>query len=337
MKRGWVVAAVALQVLVLAVMAGEREWIAATGQVVYLRTAPLDPRDLFRGDYVHLDYEINTLPPHRVGDALKVADPVRHQVVYTALGAMGEGLFEATDVGLEPPAEGPYIRGRLRNRWRNGNGLLYVDYGIEQYFVEQGAGLAIEKRRGDREGLQVPMEMEVALSGSGKAVLLGYRWSPLGMKLEVTRRPARRVRNQPPPEGPLSPEVAITLTNVSDAPLTIVDPGESCGFHLVDASWGSVSFTRDYLPCQEQPIDAEAVRRLQPGEEYRVVIDLSQPRWWVEREGEAVEMGALDQFARFRIEYRSPDPGRLADRTDPQSVWQGRLPSRAFNAGGFID
>ena len=46
----WIVAA--LQIVLLAFMAGEREWVARTGTPVVLRTAPIDPRDPMRGDYV---------------------------------------------------------------------------------------------------------------------------------------------------------------------------------------------------------------------------------------------------------------------------------------------
>ena len=66
-----------------------------------------------------------------------------------------------------------------------------VKYGIEQFFVEQGSGIDIEKRRGDRQSLQIPMEIAVALSNRGVAVIKGYRWSKLGMQLEVTRLPQR--------------------------------------------------------------------------------------------------------------------------------------------------
>lgn len=52
-----------LQVLVLAFMAGQREWIARTGQPVTLRTTPIDPNDPMRGAYVRLEYEISTVPP----------------------------------------------------------------------------------------------------------------------------------------------------------------------------------------------------------------------------------------------------------------------------------
>jgi uncharacterized membrane-anchored protein len=43
-------------------MAAEREYIVLTGKTVYLRTAPIDPNDPFRGQFVRLNYEISTIP-----------------------------------------------------------------------------------------------------------------------------------------------------------------------------------------------------------------------------------------------------------------------------------
>ena len=38
-----------------------KEYTLRTGTEVMLKTVPIDPRDLFRGDYVTLNYEISTL------------------------------------------------------------------------------------------------------------------------------------------------------------------------------------------------------------------------------------------------------------------------------------
>lgn len=338
MSRRWLMLAIAAQLLVLAWMAGEREWIFRTGQVVHLRTAPIDPRDLFRGDFVRLQYDVNNVRPERVDEA--TAAPARerrrHEVVYTRLQPAGEGVYEAAGTSLERPAQGPFLRGRTEDGWRmgwRGGGHFFVKYGIEQLFVEQGAGLAIEKRRGARDALQVPMEVEVAVAPSGTAVIRGYRWSRLGMKLEMLRRPAPRNRNAPSPgpEQPLSPKLRITLANASDAPLTVADAGENCAFRLVQVEWGGPSYPPASPGCGgEQP----AVRAiaLAPGQAYSAELDLSEPRWHVLAGGKPVEIGALPGIAQFRIEYRTPQ-GAGAEAT----LWRGRMASQAFNASGVID
>ncbi|MEO8719153.1 MAG: hypothetical protein ABI423_13130, partial [Burkholderiales bacterium] len=216
--------------------------------------------------------------------------------------------------------------------WRGGGHFL-VKYGIEQLFVEQGSGLDIEKRRGGRGDLQVPMEVEVAVSPSGTALIRGYRWSHLGVKLEVLRRPAARIRaaNAPVPEGPLSPKLRITLANASDAPLSVADAGEHCAFHLVPVAWTGQAYPPVGQACGDAP-EARAIT-LAPGESYSVELDLSEPRWYVVANGKPLEIGALPGFPQFRIEYRTPDPAPAG----AGPLWRGRLASQAFNASGAID
>jgi uncharacterized membrane-anchored protein len=330
--RGLLILAVAAQLLVLAWLAGEREWIFRTGQVVHLRTAPVDPRDLFRGDFVRLQYEINSVPRQDLDATLSApgAERRRREVVYTQLRPAGEGLYESAGTSARRPESGPFLRGRTEDSWRmgwRGGGHFLVKYGIEQLFVEQGSGLDIEKRRGRRGDLQVPMEVEVAVSPSGTAVIRGYRWSRLGVKLEVLRRPAARNRapNAPAPEGPLSPKLRLTLANASEASLSVADAGEHCAFHLVPVAWAGQTHPSASQACSDTP-QARAIV-LAPGETYSVELDLSEPRWYVVADGKPIEIGALPGFPQFRIEYRAPEG----------SGWHGRLAPQAFNASGAID
>ncbi|MDH3320201.1 MAG: GDYXXLXY domain-containing protein [Betaproteobacteria bacterium] len=339
MSRRWVILAVAAQLLVLLWMAGEREWVFRTGQVVYLRTAPIDPRDLFRGDFVRLQYEINSVRRADVDEAIasRGTERRRHEVVYTRLRPSGEGRYEAAGTSTTRPADGPFLRGRTEDSWRmgwRGGGHFFVKYGIEQLFVEQGRGKAIEERRGTRDGLQVPMEVEVAVASSGTAVIRGYRWSRLGMKLEMLRRPARRVRNAPPPEGPLSPKLRVTLANVSDAPLTVADAGEHCAFHLVPVAWAPQLYPPASPACSAGQMAPEMIT-LAPGQIYSAELDLSEPRWHVLAAGKAVEIGALQGLAQFRIEYRTPEAAPAA--AGERSAWRGRMASQAFTANGVVD
>ena len=60
------VATVALLSVALLALVQQRASILKSGTEVRLRTVPVDPRDLFRGDYVVFSYEIGTVD---VGDA----------------------------------------------------------------------------------------------------------------------------------------------------------------------------------------------------------------------------------------------------------------------------
>jgi len=337
-----VLLAVAAQLLVLAWMAAEREWIFRTGRVVYLRTAPIDPRDLFRGDFVRLQYEINSVHMEKPAAALTAVpapERKRHEVIYTRLQPAGEGVHDATGSSTTRPSEGIFIRGRTEDDWRlgwRGGGHTFVKYGIEQLFVEQGSGKAIEDRRGTRDGLQVPMEVEVALSGSGTGVIRGYRWSRLGMKLEMLRRPEPRRPNAPPPQGPLSPKVRISLANASDAPIAVADDAAHCTFHLVPVQWAAPAQQAIVAQgCKDSTPTGTEVITLAPGQMYSVELDLSDARWHVLDQGKVIEIGAMAGFAQFRIEYRAPQAAALP--AGAQNVWQGRMASQAFNATGQID
>jgi uncharacterized membrane-anchored protein len=343
--RHWVLLVVCAQALVLAWMAAEREWILRTGQVVHLRTAPVDPRDPFRGDFVRLQYDINNVSLDERDPVVPVSDRARrrHELVYTRLEPAGEGVFDAAGAGRTSPAGGLFIRGRTEDAWflpgRGGGQDAVVKYGIEQLFVEQGRGGAIEERRGAREGVQVPMEVEVAIGGSGTAVIRGYRWSRLGVKFEMLRQATPRDRNADRlaapalegPELPLSPKVRITLVNASDTPLAVADPGEHCGFHLVAAGWGTPDYAPDERPCAAADAAANTIT-LSPSGTYSVDLDLSETRWHVLKDGQPVEIGALPGPARFRLEYRAPGAG-VAN----PALWRGRLASAAFTASGVVD
>lgn len=339
MAKYFVLLAVAAQLAVLAWMAGEREWVYRSGKVVHLRTAPVDPRDLFRGDFVRLQYEINNVRVEQLEPAPARPPPEqrRHQVVYTRLQAIGEGLYEAAGTSTTRPADSLFIRGRTEEAWhlgRRGAGHMFVKYGIEQLFVEQGSGKQIEDRRGRRDGLQVPMEVEVALGPAGTAVIRGYRWSRLGMKLEVLRAPARRPRNAPPPDGPLSPKLRVTLANTGDAPLAVVDSGQRCAFHLVAAQWAPAQ-RQAAAGCDAAKPTAADVITLAPGESHSVDLDLAEPRWHVLSDGKLVEIGALPGLSQFRIEYRAPEAVDLP--AEAAHAWRGRMASQAFNANGIVD
>ncbi|MCZ6874315.1 MAG: GDYXXLXY domain-containing protein [bacterium] len=342
MRRILILGCVLAQALVLVLMAAGREYIVQFGETVYLRTAPLDPRDLLRGDFVRLDYAISTISVGQIRGGLQDKDKLKTKgrKVFVALSKNADGLASfayATDVR---PDTGLYIRGRLMRHWRfrNTASAVRVKYGIEQLFVEQGKGIAIEKRRGGRDALQIPLEVEVALSRSGTGVIKGHRWSRLGIRLEVLRMP-RRPRNVPIDqlEGPLSPKLKVTLKNVSEQPFVLLDPGPHCGFDIVPVKWSQKEYVAADGTCRTTPLTDRDVIELAPQQTYSVEIDLSQPRWHV-RDGDAIgEIGRLAQNGQFRIVYRAPEPAALNSLSKADHVWLGHLPTRAFNAFGRID
>ena len=126
------VLAVLVQLLVMALVLAQPLWVRATGSVVYLETEKMDPRALFRGDYVILGYTLaqGILPPEQAQATARDSTPVYVTVT-------GERPARFVSVGLEPPQLEPgqaCIVGRSR-------GQGSVDFPqIAQFFVPEGTG-----------------------------------------------------------------------------------------------------------------------------------------------------------------------------------------------------
>ncbi len=150
-------------------LVGFKEYTLKTGQDVLLRTVPVDPRDLFRGDYVILRYEISSLDLEQLesdfgSDQIMEIWGYRH--VYVTL-EVEDNLARATGVFVEKP-EGLFIKGSAFpefNPDRDGPTVLTIQYGIESFFVPEGAGKAIEQER--QEG----MDVRVSIDRFGNAVI----------------------------------------------------------------------------------------------------------------------------------------------------------------------
>lgn len=130
---------VALQLVLVAGLFGARSFTVLTGEEVVLETAPVDPRDLFRGDYATLSYEISTL-------TVTTGTYTGGDRVYVRLGPeAGTPYHHAVSVHHGRPAldEGQVcLRGQVQwvNEDRAGQQTLQVEYGIESYFIPEGAG-----------------------------------------------------------------------------------------------------------------------------------------------------------------------------------------------------
>ncbi len=337
-KRTLVIVAVVLQVLVLVGMAAQREAIRAFGQTVYLRSAPIDPRDPFRGDFVRLDYLMSVVNKAQMRDIPEEYLSKKGRVVYAVLKEEGNGLFSLDYLTAEQPEQGVFIKGRTNNHRYSSTDQLRVKYGIEQYFVQQGKGLDMEEKLGSRTTLQVPIEMQVALGSDGTAVIVGHRWSQLGVQLEVTN--AAEMRNPAEPDDATtrrSPALKVTVKNVSDQPLALANPGDNCAFELIPTNHHGEQVTPASTACAQVTVRAEEVITLSPEESYSVDIDLADPRWHLRVNDEVHEVGGLPVFRQFRLVYHSPTRQEAEQLGVANTLWIGSLPTQAFSNRGRID
>jgi uncharacterized membrane-anchored protein len=338
-RRAAALAVILLQIGLLVYMIVDREMIVLTGDTVYLRTAPVDPRDLFRGDYVRLEYEISVVPGNRMRGGLAAHAGEEGYPVYTVLKDGPEGIATLDYATDRKPAERRFIKGRIQKDWLLGpeSRAIRVKYDIETYFVQQGRGRVIEDLRGRRGDVQVPLLMAVALCSEGDAVVKGHRWSPLGIGIEVLRPPTGDRGSPDAGPGPGSPTIRTTLQNAGEGPLALVMLPEDRSFVLRPVA-GSKRHRRTRRSDTPPPLPADSdVVVLGPGEKQMVEIDLAQPPWHVTTGRGAVPIGNLPPAARFRLVYAPPDPAACSGLDGAGIIWHGDLPSRAFNGSGRID
>ena len=102
-----------IQVALLAAMIIDRVQILREGTEVTLQTRPVDPRDLLRGDYVVLGYDISQLP---AGSLLNQPAGTRNPIVFVKLAPNPDGFYQAVSVHTDAVAvTSPevLIRGRV--------------------------------------------------------------------------------------------------------------------------------------------------------------------------------------------------------------------------------
>lgn len=165
--------AVAVQILVLTGMMSIHGFTVATGQPVRLQSVPVDPWDLFRGEYVILAYDISQFEPGQF--PMEGTPYKRGQTVWVKLREGGPtATATAVAISSRRPAVGPgevAIKGRVewyqeahKDYWGSYPGDLRIRYGVEQFYVPQGEGPGLER---ERERLIV----EVKVDRFGRAAL----------------------------------------------------------------------------------------------------------------------------------------------------------------------
>lgn len=125
MKHKGLYLVLALQLVGLIALYGYHH--AGLGAPVFLLKAlPVDPRDLLRGDYIIVRYEISTLPdPYKTGD-------FSGSTVYVTL-KQEEAFWVIDEVLAWEPRDGrPFLRAKLE-----GTTLIYD---MEKVFVPEGKG-----------------------------------------------------------------------------------------------------------------------------------------------------------------------------------------------------
>jgi uncharacterized membrane-anchored protein len=134
---------VVLQIVVLASFQAKYVQVVKTGRTIRLAANPLDPVDLFRGNYQALNFPQGRLSDDEV-KFHNLSDTSIDTVVYVVFQADGD-LWKATDVYSTKPersSQSVVMKGRIVNYWK---GNLILHYGIEQYFFSEGKEVNMTK------------------------------------------------------------------------------------------------------------------------------------------------------------------------------------------------
>lgn len=129
------------------------------GTVIALKTTPVDPFSLLRGEYVMLGYD--------VGNDLPVG--IERPVVYAVLRRGDDGFYERVRFTTERPVLQPWevcLRGIPAY-----NRAIFPD--IAQYFVEEGMGSDLEQARNARR-----LYVDAVVDGRCRSMIKGIRLGP---------------------------------------------------------------------------------------------------------------------------------------------------------------
>jgi uncharacterized membrane-anchored protein len=164
--RTLLLVAVGFQLSVLLGMIAFRAAPHLLGETVLLRVVPVDPRDMFRGDYVTLSYEFTRLSslPGYGRHGYERRDERSGETIYVSLAPEPDGKhWRATGCSFSRPSQGRFIRGTVAG-WDRGQ------FGIESYFVQEGKGTKYEQAV-----RQHHLSAVVSLSPDGSAALKGLQ------------------------------------------------------------------------------------------------------------------------------------------------------------------
>ena len=134
------------QTAVLAGMVIDRVRLLTSGREITLPIVPVDPRDLFRGEYVRLGYDVGTVPMRQ----LEGPRPRENAAFYVMLEKKPDGAWQTVKVSRAMPQETSPDRIVLKARatyWPardSADASVRVHYGIESYFVPEGQGEKLE-------------------------------------------------------------------------------------------------------------------------------------------------------------------------------------------------
>lgn len=160
-----------VQTGVLGAMVLDRVRLIKTGREITLPIIPVDPRDLFRGEYVRLGYEAGIVPIQLLDGPAPRRNRAFHVVLERGEGGAWKPVKVSRAMPQETGADRIVLKARTQWDWparTTTEQKVSVRYGIESYFVPEGEGLRLEQLAREKK-----MAALVAVDSRGNAAIKG--------------------------------------------------------------------------------------------------------------------------------------------------------------------
>jgi uncharacterized membrane-anchored protein len=160
-RRTYFIAAVASQIVVLICLAIPPALTLATGRTISVVTVPVDPWDMFRGDYVRMAYEFSRVP---TDEKIKA-----HTKVFVVLKEDANKKWLPKSIQIEKPRVAQdeiFVAGETEsNPVSSERGVVQipVKYGIEAVYVPEGKGKDLKNTD--------QMNVVLSIGNDGRAVI----------------------------------------------------------------------------------------------------------------------------------------------------------------------
>lgn len=160
------IAAVILQAVVLLSMIAKQELLLKNGTKVMLKCVPVDPRSLFSGDYVRLNYEISQISKGETEKEKAEFDEFStDDTIYVALVKnKNDQYYSIADYAKTHDKLGGEYHVVLKGKVEDVYSTLHIRYGLETYFVPQNEGKEIETDMAE-------VSAEVSIADDGRSAL----------------------------------------------------------------------------------------------------------------------------------------------------------------------
>lgn len=149
---------VLFQVLVLGGMFAKAFYPVMVGTPIKLKVLPIDPRDLFRGNYVNLNYDFSRIDLDSVPndlDSAALSTLTYGDVLFVELALDSNNEFYETvglwqDASKKSNPKNLLLKGTREKDtfsfWSNGYNTIQVTAGIESFFTKKENALALENK-----------------------------------------------------------------------------------------------------------------------------------------------------------------------------------------------